>query len=67
MRHKSLRQHPYLLKIQENRLILLVDTKIAGVHVRLREHQTIIADLNRRHLFLDSVRELRVRLSQILC
>lgn len=67
MSYESLRKQRYLRKIHENRLVLLVDAKVAEIHVRLREHQAIVADLYRRHPSLDGVREYRVRLSHIPC
>lgn len=51
MRYESLGQQPYLPKIHGDRPTLLIDAEVA--------------DLDRGHLVLDIVRELRVRLSQI--
>jgi hypothetical protein len=41
-------QQPYFREIHQDRLLVLVDAKVAGVHVGLGEHEAITAYLNGR-------------------
>jgi hypothetical protein len=60
-------QQPHLRKIHQDRLPVLVDAEVAGVHVGLCEHEAITAYLDGRQLLLGLGREQRVRLVQIAC
>ena len=39
MRNESFSQQPYLCEIHQDRLAVLVDATVAGVHVGLDEHK----------------------------
>jgi hypothetical protein len=60
-RDEGFGQQSYIREIQQDRLPVLVDAEVAGVHVGLGEHESITAYLDWRHL-PPSVREPRVRL-----
>ena len=67
MRNEGFGQQPYFPEIQQDRLSVLVDAEVAGVHVGLGEHEAIIAYLDGRHQLPGPGREHVVRLAQIAC
>ena len=67
MRDEGFGQHPYRREIHQDRLPVLVDAEVAGVHVGLCEHKAITTYFDGRQLFLGLGREQRVRLAQIAC
>ena len=67
MRDEGFGQQPYRREIHQDRLPVLVDAEVAGVHVGLCEHEAITAYFDGRQLLLGLRREQRVRLAQIAC
>ena len=65
MRDEGFGHQPYRREIHQDRLPVLVDPKVAGVHVELGEHEPITAYLDPRQLRLGLRREQRERLAQI--
>ena len=61
-RDKGFGQKPYLPEIHHDRLPVLVDAEVAGVHVGLGEHEAITAHLDGRELLPGRGVEQRVRL-----